>query len=72
MTARQGIDIRAAIPEAYIVGSLGEAIERAKERPGATFVTLEGDVVRGPLLIGGKTEGAVRESECNDARNVNE
>ncbi len=50
--------VRAAIPEAYIVGSLGEAIERAKERPSATFVTLEGDVVRGPLLVGGKTEGA--------------
>src|SRR5256885_558197 len=27
-------------------------------RSGATFVTLDGDIVRGPLLIGGKTEGA--------------
>ncbi len=50
--------VRLAIPEAYIVGSLGEALERAKERPHATFVTLEGDIVRGPLVIGGKTEGA--------------
>jgi chromosome segregation protein len=50
--------VRAAIPEAYIVGTLGEAIERAKERASATFVTLDGDVVRGPLLIGGKLEGA--------------
>ena len=50
--------VRAAMPEAYIVGTLGEAIDRAKERPHATFVTLDGDIVRGPLLIGGKTEGA--------------
>lgn len=51
--------IRAAIPEAYIVGDLRQAVERAKERPAATFVTLDGDVVRGPLITGGKTEGAV-------------
>jgi len=50
--------VRQAMPEAYIVGSLGEAMERAKERPHATFVTLDGDFVRGPLVIGGKTEGA--------------
>ena len=50
--------VRAAIPEAYIVGRLEEAIERAKRQPAATFVTLEGDIVRGPLLIGGKIEGA--------------
>jgi chromosome segregation protein len=50
--------VRAAIPEAYIVGSLGEAIDRAEERPHATFVTLEGDVVRGPLVIGGKAANA--------------
>jgi chromosome segregation protein len=50
--------IRHAIPEAYIVGSLAEAFDRAQERPNATFVTLDGDVVRGPLVIGGKTEGA--------------
>ena len=43
-----------AMPEAYIVGTLGEALDRAKERPSATFVTLEGDIVRGPLVIGGK------------------
>jgi chromosome segregation protein len=50
--------IRNAMPEAYIVGTVGEAIERAKERPSATFVTLEGDIVRGPLIIGGRLEGA--------------
>ena len=50
--------VRHAIPEAYIVGSLGEAMQRATERPSATFVTLDGDVVRGPLVVGGKTEGA--------------
>ncbi len=50
--------VRAAIPEAYIVESLSEAIERAGERPHATFVTREGDIVRGPMLMGGKTAGA--------------
>ena len=50
--------VRQAIPEAYIVGDLQQALERAKERPSATFVTLDGDIVRGPLVIGGKTEGA--------------
>ena len=50
--------VRSAIPEAYIVGDLQQAIDRAKERPHATFVTLDGDIVRGPLLVGGKTEGA--------------
>jgi chromosome segregation protein len=50
--------IRAALPEAYIVGSLRQAIDAAKARPHATFVTLEGDVVRGPLVIGGKTADA--------------
>src|ERR1051326_7853745 len=50
--------VRHAIPEAYIVGNLREAMERAKERPSATFITLEGDIVRGPLVVGGRTEGA--------------
>jgi chromosome segregation protein len=50
--------VRQAIPEAYIVGDLRQAIERAKDRPSATFITLDGDVVRGPLVIGGRTEGA--------------
>jgi chromosome segregation protein len=50
--------VRQAIPEAYIVGDLQQAIARAKERPSATFVTLDGDIVRGPLIIGGKIEGA--------------
>src|SRR5205085_8131322 len=51
--------IRNAIPEAYIVGDLRQALERAKERPAATFVTLEGDIVRGPLVVGGKSANAV-------------
>jgi chromosome segregation protein len=50
--------VRSAMPEAYIVGTLGEALDRSKERPSATFVTLEGDIVRGPLVIGGKSENA--------------
>ncbi len=50
--------IRDAMPEAYIVGDLRQAIERAKERPRATFVTLDGDIVRGPLIVGGKSENA--------------
>src|SRR3981081_919201 len=41
-----------------MVGPLGEALDRSKERPSATFVTLEGDIVRGPLVIGGKSENA--------------
>ncbi len=50
--------VRHAIPEAYIVGNLQQAIERGRERPTATFITLEGDIVRGPLVVGGRTEGA--------------
>ncbi len=50
--------VRRAMPEAYIVGTLGEALDRSKELPSATFVTLEGDIVRGPLVIGGKSESA--------------
>ncbi len=50
--------VREAIPEAYIVGDLRQALEQANERPHATFVTLDGDIVHGPLVVGGKTEGA--------------
>jgi chromosome segregation protein len=50
--------VRKAMPEAYIVGDLRQAIERSKERPHATFVTLEGDIVRGPFIVGGKSENA--------------
>ncbi|HEX7152475.1 MAG TPA: chromosome segregation protein SMC [Thermoanaerobaculia bacterium] len=50
--------VRMAIPEAYIVDSLQDAMTNAKERPNATFVTRDGDIVRGPLVIGGKTAGA--------------
>jgi chromosome segregation protein len=50
--------VRRAMPEAYIVGDLRQAIEQSKDRPYATFVTLEGDIVRGPLIVGGKSENA--------------
>jgi chromosome segregation protein len=50
--------VRHAIPEAYIVDTLADAMERAKERPNATFVTVDGDIVRGPLVVGGMTAGA--------------
>ena len=50
--------VRHAILEAYIVDSLQEAMEQARQRPHATFVTRDGDIVRGPLVVGGMTEGA--------------
>ena len=50
--------VREAMPEAYIVGDLRQAIERSKALPHATFVTLEGDIVRGPFIVGGKSENA--------------
>ncbi|HYM60704.1 MAG TPA: chromosome segregation protein SMC, partial [Thermoanaerobaculia bacterium] len=50
--------IRAAVPEAYVVDDLQQAIEQAQGRPRATFVTRSGDIVRGPLMFGGKTAGA--------------
>ena len=50
--------IRAAVPEAYFAETLEEAVERSRERPHATFVTREGDIVRGPLLVGGRKESA--------------
>jgi len=50
--------IRAAVPEAYIVDTLDDAIARARQQPHVTFVTREGDVVRGPLILGGQKENA--------------
>jgi chromosome segregation protein len=50
--------VRQAVPEAYIVGDLRQAMESARSRPSATFITLDGDIVRGPLVVGGRTEGA--------------
>jgi chromosome segregation protein len=50
--------VRHAIPEAYIVDTLHDAMEQARQRPSATFVTRDGDIVRGPLVVGGMTEGA--------------
>ena len=53
-----GDAVRHAIPEAYVVRDLQLAMEQARQRPHATFVTFDGDIVRGPLVIGGKTAGA--------------
>lgn len=50
--------VRAAVPDAYLVSDLKEAIVRARMKPSATFVTRDGDMVRGPLMQGGKAEGA--------------
>jgi len=50
--------VRAAVPEAYVVDTLQEALDNSRERPHATFVTREGDIVRGPLVLGGRKESA--------------
>jgi chromosome segregation protein len=50
--------IRMAVPEAYVVDDLTVALEQARVRPHATFVTRDGDIVRGPLVFGGKKESA--------------
>ncbi|MGA7614225.1 MAG: hypothetical protein WBX15_03500, partial [Thermoanaerobaculia bacterium] len=49
--------VRAAVPEAYVVDDLARALEEARRRPHATFVTRDGDMVRGPLVYGGKKAG---------------
>ncbi|HEX9304477.1 MAG TPA: chromosome segregation protein SMC [Thermoanaerobaculia bacterium] len=48
---------RAALPRVAFVGSLDQAIVLSEKSPEATFVTREGDLVRGPLLrlAGSKT-----------------
>ncbi|HVT44155.1 MAG TPA: chromosome segregation protein SMC [Thermoanaerobaculia bacterium] len=50
--------VRAAVPEAYFVETLEQAIAEARSRPHATFVTRDGDVARGPLIQGGRKESA--------------
>jgi len=50
--------VRAAVPEAYIVDTIEEALAGARRKPHATFVTRSGDLVRGSLVIGGKKEEA--------------
>lgn len=50
--------VRAAVPEAYFAETLEEAVEQSRVRPHATFITRDGDVVRGPLLVGGRKESA--------------
>ncbi|HVT02278.1 MAG TPA: AAA family ATPase, partial [Thermoanaerobaculia bacterium] len=48
--------VRAAVPEAYIVEDLAEALLESRRIPHATFVTKKGDIVRGPLMYGGTRE----------------
>ncbi|HXI12892.1 MAG TPA: chromosome segregation protein SMC [Thermoanaerobaculia bacterium] len=50
--------IRASVPEAYIVGDLTEALSNARQRPHTTFLTREGDIVRGPFILGGHKQSA--------------
>ena len=50
--------IRAAVPEAYVVADVASAIEQARQHPRATFVTRDGDIVRGPLILGGQKQSA--------------
>jgi chromosome segregation protein len=50
--------VRAAVPEAYVVDTLADALAQARIRPRAAFVTRDGDIVRGPLVIGGRQESA--------------
>jgi chromosome segregation protein len=50
--------VRDAVPEAYVAENLDEALREATRRPRAVFVTREGDIVRGPLVIGGRHESA--------------
>lgn len=48
------VAVRAAVPEAYLADSLENAIAQARTRPQATFVTPDGDIVRGSLVLGGR------------------
>ncbi|MGH9459049.1 MAG: chromosome segregation protein SMC [Thermoanaerobaculia bacterium] len=50
--------VRAAVPESEIVDSLDEAMRRSALQPRTTFVTRAGEIVRGPLVIGGRQENA--------------
>jgi chromosome segregation protein len=45
--------VRAAVAEAYVVDDLETAMREARSNPSATFVTRDGDLVRGPLVYGG-------------------
>ncbi|MGK2859974.1 MAG: chromosome segregation protein SMC [Thermoanaerobaculia bacterium] len=49
--------VRSSVPEAFVVDSLEAATVEARRKPDATFITRDGDIVRGPLMIGGKKEG---------------
>ncbi|HSG63569.1 MAG TPA: hypothetical protein VLD39_01145, partial [Gammaproteobacteria bacterium] len=49
--------VRATVPEAWVVSDLATAVAEARRRPHATFVTRDGEIVRGPMIFGGKQEG---------------
>ncbi len=48
--------VRAAVPEAVIVDTLDEALRRSSSEPRTAFVTRAGEIVRGPLVTGGRQE----------------
>ncbi|HEY0788560.1 MAG TPA: hypothetical protein VGE86_07940, partial [Thermoanaerobaculia bacterium] len=48
--------VRAAVPEAVIVDTLAEALRRSSSEPRTAFVTRAGEIVRGPLVTGGRQE----------------
>ncbi|MHB0969370.1 MAG: chromosome segregation protein SMC [Thermoanaerobaculia bacterium] len=50
--------VRAAVTGTFIVPDLRAAIAQARLQPHATFVTRDGDMVRGPIIQGGRHEGA--------------
>jgi len=50
--------VRASVPDARIVDTLDEAMAASRTSPGMTFVTRKGEIVRGPLVIGGRQENA--------------
>lgn len=50
--------VRAAVTGTFIVPDLPAAIAQARLQPHATFVTRDGDMVRGPIIQGGRHEGA--------------
>jgi chromosome segregation protein len=46
--------IRAALPDAVLVDSLEDALSLAARHPAVAFVTAAGEIVRGPLVVGGR------------------
>ena len=48
--------VRAAVPPSVVVDDLAQAFEGSSREPRTTFVTRAGEIVRGPLTIGGRQE----------------